>query len=285
MNRMLSAAFVAATLAGVSAPAHAANVYYNETCGASVLSVGTYSKDRDVNVTVVYNNGGWRVVHTLSNGHVYERGLQYDLSDATTIGSDGLVYARWTGSLRRNPALQMVGSLGMHGNVPTYVERLTKDGQVVMQSEAVCTFDNAPAPSAPTTVQNGVGRSPTVVSLISTDNHLSEHVTVSLGSQTVDMMLDTGAMLGSVSESIAATLIASGEANWNEDGHAILADGSTVAEKRINIHHVTIGGRTVDNVLLGVVPDGKGMMLLGMQVLRSFGKFTIDAANDQLILG
>jgi len=141
------------------------------------------------------------------------------------------------------------------------------------------------ASSAPTTVQTGVGRPATIVPLITSDNHLSEHVTVSLGSQTVDMMLDTGAMLGTVSESIAATLIASGEANWNDDGHAILADGSKVAEKRINIHRVTIGGRTVDNVLLGVVPDGEGMMLLGMQVLRTFGKFTIDAANDQLILG
>ena len=157
-----------------------------------------------------------------------------------------------------------------------------------MQSIAECVAeDTSPQPNStpPSSGSTGVGRPATIVPLITSDNHLSEHVTVSLGSQTVDMMLDTGAMLGTVSESVAATLIASGEANWNDDGHAILADGSKVAEKRINIHRVTIGGRTVDNVLLGVVPDGKGMMLLGMQVLRTFGKFTIDAANDQLILG
>ena len=157
----------------------------------------------------------------------------------------------------------------------------------VRQSDQRPTWWSEPAPTDQTApvAKAGVGSAPTIVALSSNDGHLSEHVTVTLGSQIVDALLDTGASLGTVPESIANALIASGEANWNADGKSILADGRKVAEKRINVHRLTLGGRTVENVLLSVVPDGQGMTLLGMQVLRTFGKFTIDADNDQLILG
>jgi hypothetical protein len=82
----------------LSNAAHA-DSYYSATCGPSILSVGTYSKDRDVRVSVVYDHGAWRVVHTLSNGHVYERGVQYELGDATTSFNDGSTKPTWTGVL------------------------------------------------------------------------------------------------------------------------------------------------------------------------------------------
>ena len=40
----------------------------------------------------------------------------------------------------------------------------------------------------------------------------------------------------------------------------------------------------MNNVLTGVGPDN-GMSLLGMGVLKKFGRFTIDTATDHLILG
>jgi predicted aspartyl protease len=288
---MLSTALAVATLASVSLPAHASYL-----CGEPTQAVGKTGTNPVVSTRVGIDTETkhWFVFHKLRDGTVIDRRLQYNMQSITERpGSD----FGWSGFSTKNKDLWMFGAvrpISRDGKSIAYVEELRDQAhgdKLVMRSSAQCYAENAtPAPvpqtpsAPPSSAPTGVGR-PTIVPLITTDNHLSEHVTVSLGSQTVDMMLDTGAMLGTVSESVAATLIASGEANWNEDGHAILADGSRVAEKRSNIHRVTIGGRTVDNVLLGVVPNGEGMMLLGMQVLRTFGKFTIDAANDQLILG
>jgi predicted aspartyl protease len=50
------------------------------------------------------------------------------------------------------------------------------------------------------------------------------------------------------------------------------------------ISRVTLGEHTVTNVPAVVSPDGVPP-LLGMGVLRRFGRFTIDVANGQLILG
>ena len=49
--------------------------------------MGTYSRDRDVSVHAVYDHGYWRVQHTLSNGHVYDRGVQYSINDARARGA------------------------------------------------------------------------------------------------------------------------------------------------------------------------------------------------------
>jgi hypothetical protein len=138
----------AVAVVALAPAAHAAPAYYSETCGSSVLTVGTYSKDRDISVHAAYDNGAWRVVHTLSNGHVYDRGVQYAMSDATVVGADGLVYAKWVGTLRRNPAIMMAGQLAMVGNVPHYLETMVKDGQTIMASDAVCSFDGSSAPVA-----------------------------------------------------------------------------------------------------------------------------------------
>ena len=106
-----------------------ADSYYSTTCGPSILSVGTYSKDRDVRVSVVYDHGAWRVVHTLSNGHIYDRGMQYDLHDATSSFNDGSTMPTWTGALRRNPAHQH-DRLARHAQgTLTYDETMIEGGQ------------------------------------------------------------------------------------------------------------------------------------------------------------
>jgi|SRR5580704_5891325 hypothetical protein len=94
MKRFLTfVAGAAALLGGVSQTFAAPVATYDVTCGSSILTVGTYSRDRDVSVSVVYDHGDWRVVHTLSNGHVYERGEQYDLADASNARN-----ITWTGN-------------------------------------------------------------------------------------------------------------------------------------------------------------------------------------------
>jgi hypothetical protein len=97
-----------------------------------------------VRVSVVYDHGAWRVVHTLSNGHVYERGVQYELGDATTSFNDGSTKPTWTGVLRRNSSISMTGSLGMRGATLTYDETMVQGGQTIMASEATCRLDGAP---------------------------------------------------------------------------------------------------------------------------------------------
>jgi hypothetical protein len=145
MKALLLASVAMLALSNV---AHAADVYYSETCGSSVLNVGTYSRDRDVSVHAVYDHGYWRVQHTLSNGHVYDRSVQYAINDETYVTGQG-VFTFWHGELRRNPAIAMTGQLGTRGSTLTYSETMTKNGVIVMQSEAVCTFDGAPPPPPP----------------------------------------------------------------------------------------------------------------------------------------
>ena len=63
-----------------------------------------------------------------------------------------------------------------------------------------------------------------------------------------------------------------------------LADGSTIQERVLIVNTLTIGAHTRRNVRMLVSPDGVDM-LLGLPVLNAIGKFTIDAANSQLLLG
>jgi hypothetical protein len=106
MKKLLAAALLSTSLVGVSLPAHAAPfATYDVSCGASVLIIGTYSPNRDVNVSVVYDHGSWRVVHTLNNGDVYERGVQYDIADTSNASQ-----LMWAGTLRRNGPAEIAGS-------------------------------------------------------------------------------------------------------------------------------------------------------------------------------
>ena len=299
---LLLASVAALALSNANA-AHAASVLYSETCGSSTLTVGDYSKDRDVSVHATYDNGAWTVIHTLSNGHVYDRGVQYATSDATVVGADGLVYAKWVGTLRRNPAIMMTGQLAVIGSVPHYYETMVKNGQTIMQSDAVCTFDGAapapsygfsapqvvaaPAPSyAPPVTASApppVVASQTVVALNpeSTEMGGLQSIYVGVGSMVLDLAIDSGCTSMNLSETDANQLIASGQATVLGTVLNSIADGSTVQSRLLNINAVTIGGRTLTNVKATVGGSG----LLGIGVLRRFGKFAIDLNARQLVLG
>ena len=274
----------------LSNAAHADN-YYSATCGPSILSVGTYSKDRDVRVSVVYDHGAWRVVHTLSNGHVYERGVQYDLRDQTSSFNDGTTKPTWTGVLRRNSSISMTGSLGMRGATLTYDETMVQGGQTILASEATCSFDGAPpAPSyapppaavyapPPQAASNRV-----VVPLNSASDARSQAVNVTVGSTTVSMTIDGGCDTMALSPAFAEQLIAQGEASLIGTVNLSLAAGQQQVGRRLIVHRVQIGDRVLTDVLAN---DGGAddSMLLGQSVLGHFGRFSIDRAAGQLVLG
>jgi hypothetical protein len=280
----------------LSNAAHADN-YYSATCGPSILSVGTYSKDRDVRVSVVYDHGAWRVVHTLSNGHVYERGVQYDLRDQTSSFNDGTTKPTWTGVLRRNSSISMTGSLGMRGATLTYDETMVQGGQTILASEATCRLDGAPAPSyapppaaapyaPPAAVYNppAASTSRVVVPLNSASDARSQAVNVTVGSTTVSMTIDSGCDTMALSPAFAEQLIAQGEASMIGTVNLSLAAGQQQVGRRLIVHRVQIGDRVLTDVLAN---DGGAddSMLLGQSVLGHFGRFSIDRAAGQLVLG
>jgi hypothetical protein len=269
---------------------------YHATCvpGASEKGV--------VSVHVKYDNGYWSVEHTLDNAQVVERARQYQLSDVSFNTADGNATLKWSGALIRNRAMTMQGSLGMEGEVPTYDEQLTKNGQVIMTSRAVCTFDApeyAPGPAAPTTASSP---SPTVptnyvpaapaytspapsyqvsVALNSDSDDDAQAVNVTVGSIEVSMFIDSGCSSLAIAPALADTLIAQGEATVAGSMNLKLAGGQKVSARHLIIHKVTLGGRTFTDVDAN---DGASLdhPLLGQRVL---GKFSVDRASKQLVLG
>lgn len=98
------------------------------------------------------------------------------------------------------------------------------------------------------------------------------------------MLLDTGATIVSIPQDFADQLISIGEAVVVTQGQFTIADGTTSTKNVIDIGKFTIGGKTIYHIRASVGPNG-AMMLLGTNVLNRFGKYSIDAANNQLILG
>jgi hypothetical protein len=284
MNCAAGCAIIAGLYLAAS-PARAADVAYYETCGPSTLSVGSYSKERDVSVSIVYDHGFWRVVHTLSNGHVYERARQYSLSDATTLAADG-IYTSWTGPLNRNPAISMVGRLYMSGGVPHYSETMAKNGEIVMASDAICTFDRPPTGEArpPTAAPVGSPFSVAVATANEAGVYGIQTVGVTLASTYTSMEIDTGCSTMQITKTMADSLVARGEAVEARSGQSLLADGSTHADRRVIINSASIGGKVITNVL-SAVGDDNAAMLLGIGALQRFGKFSINPSAHQLVLG
>jgi predicted aspartyl protease len=96
------------------------------------------------------------------------------------------------------------------------------------------------------------------------------------------MLVDTGATGMTVSESIADSLIANGQATEAAAEMVGLAGGVKREFRQVDISSVTVGGHVVTNVHAGVVPDGSDM-LLGLGVLAKVsGKFAINVANSTL---
>ncbi len=275
MNRMLSAALAAATLASVSSIAHAADF----VCEVPHVTFGSGNAGRDpvTALSINFNPGSWNVVYTLASGTVVRRNDQYGLSD---ISKDG--WTEWGGRLRKVPKLLMVGTIGERGSQIVYQEMLfdtSKPGdaaaQRVLAMEANCTRTDiaaAPAP-APYTPAPTSAPAPAPAPTPAYNPGGGDAV-----------VLDTGAEMSSVNATFANQLIMSGQAVELAPLEFTMANGSKEMERVISVKSLTIGSHTRTNVSVSVSKDG-GMTLLGLPVLNAIGKFTIDAGSNQLIFG
>jgi clan AA aspartic protease (TIGR02281 family) len=138
----------------------------------------------------------------------------------------------------------------------------------------------APAPTAPVPALAVI---PNVVPFsFNADGGMS--VAAMVGGVPTIMTVDTGASLSVVPTAVADQLIASGQATEDKPYEFKMADGSPRKERIIVVKTMTVGTQTRTNVPFAVSPDG-GMSLLGMPVLGSFGRFSVDIAKLQLTLG
>jgi hypothetical protein len=112
------------------------------------------------------------------------------------------------------------------------------------------------------------------------------HLSVFFGGRAVRVLLDTGATNLSINETIAGQLIASSDATEGEPVRVVMADNSTQTLRTVVIGTLTVRNHSMHNVRAAVEP-GDAEPLLGMAILNqiSGGKFTIDTANNKLVLG
>ena len=103
---------------------------------------------------------------------------------------------------------------------------------------------------------------------------------------TLNFVVDSGATDISVPDDVVSTLIRAGTispADFIGDRIYKIADGSTMPSKAFQIHSLTIGNTTVENVVGSVAPP-EADLLLGQGFLRRFKSWTIDNNGHQLIL-
>jgi predicted aspartyl protease len=132
---------------------------------------------------------------------------------------------------------------------------------------------NAPAPAA---VPAPLSSAP-----LTFDNQ-GANVAVSLGSMPVTMVVDTGAIGMTVTETVANWLVSNNQATNAPSEKKVLADGGQREFKTIDIDTLNIAGRELHKVHAGVVQDGAGM-LLGLPILAQLTtKIAIDFTNAKL---
>jgi gag-polyprotein putative aspartyl protease len=109
------------------------------------------------------------------------------------------------------------------------------------------------------------------------------NVAVSLGTMPVTMVIDTGAIGMTVTETVANWLVSNGQAtNGPNEKHA-LADGVEKDFKTIDIGTLNVAGHEIHNVRAGVSPDSASM-LLGLPILAQLAPkgVAFDFANAKV---
>jgi hypothetical protein len=140
----------------------------------------------------------------------------------------------------------------------------------------------APEPIAPS--PEPIAPSSGLIVPLTSDGMGGHMIDVILGDKPVSMVLDTGASFVQIPEDIAYPLLKSGGGSIVGMVNATIADGSQHSEPKMIIFKLIIGGKILYNVEASISPSGS-MSLLGTNVLNQFGKYSVDAKNNQLILG
>lgn len=105
------------------------------TCGVAQLDQLEPRGRNDVVQTMVSTDNGWTVLHTLRNGTVIDRSIQYLMIDNSNDHK-----TQWSGRLNGYPMFYMVGEIKfLYGNgQPVYNEWLYKYNVLIMHSMALC---------------------------------------------------------------------------------------------------------------------------------------------------
>ena len=106
------------------------------------------------------------------------------------------------------------------------------------------------------------------------------------GALTLGFTVDSGASDVSIPEDVVTTLIRTGtisESDFLGEQTYRLADGSKVKSQTFRIRQLTVGNRTVNNVM-GSVAGVKGSLLLGQSFLSRFSSVKFDYGRNVLVL-
>jgi gag-polyprotein putative aspartyl protease len=308
MNKMLKPLAIAAMSIAMLTPANAIEL----TCGTPRIYVGQQShdaKDTVTNIDVKYvPRIGWQVHHRMGNGLIAEREYQYNIRDESNQNQ-----TQWRGTNYNTPIITMVGEIRrMKDGQPVYAESLYVKGQLRMQAASFCTEQVAalpppvvttpPAPP-PVVVQQPAPQLPPIIvnvppqpapaakpaPVVKRDSvpitvyrDKAAMLDVGMGSQTVSMMIDTGASESVVTNDVADALIRSGQGRWTGIEKYQMADGSVTEAQTLTIYQMRIGNHVVRNVKASTVPNG-AIMLIGFPVLDQIGPFTINTRTRELV--
>lgn len=102
-----------------------------------------------------------------------------------------------------------------------------------------------------------------------------------------DFIIDTGASNVNITPDLASLLIKTGTINsedWLKDKFYQFADGSIAKSKTFKIKKLRIGTKYLYNVECSISSNLQAPLLLGQNVLKRFGKVTIDNEKEILIL-
>jgi hypothetical protein len=309
MRRVALIAALMATTAGLSLAATTAHASTYLHCDDGFHQLrGKAGSNPPVSAMVArQDDGRWSVVYVLRNGQTVMRENQYDIADK----GNGVGWTGWRDGKQMRASIehyngrliyaeavyaggeQLVGSNYIDcgpapANEPDYAPAPAYTAPVV----ATPTYPPPamPAPGAPQPPAGGSRSSSFAVALNDIPGSANvQYVNVSMGDGSVvyHMTLDTGCSQMSISNALADWMLANGHATFIRNVQSTLADGSRPTSRLISIDQISLEGHVLPNVLAtdGAPDQADGSMLLGIGVLQRFGKFSIDSAGHQLVLG
>ena len=104
----------------------------------------------------------------------------------------------------------------------------------------------------------------------------------------VKFIFDTGASTVQITPDIASLLQKNGTIRKQdilEEGNFVIADGSVVKLKMLNLQSIKIGQHELKNVRCSVSANIDSDMLLGQSVLEKFGSYSFDYTKSRLVFG
>lgn len=102
---------------------------------------------------------------------------------------------------------------------------------------------------------------------------------------TKSFIFDTGASGISINNTLFNTMLNAKAITKKEiidTTTVIIADGSHVLAKVINLKSISIGGFEMNNILAFVMPDANAPLLIGQNIFNKFGKITLDYNNKEI---